>query len=98
MLGELSDGAVAFVSLGRHFPEGDCVWVEVMGTTGYERVEVLWGGDGDAVFLAALRAQAETFASSVRRGHTGLGSSTDDASRALEIAERSQAEIAATLG
>jgi myo-inositol 2-dehydrogenase/D-chiro-inositol 1-dehydrogenase len=98
MLGELSDGAVAFVSLGRHFPEGDRVWVEVMGTTGYERVEVLWGGDGDAVFLAALRAQAETFASSVRRGRTGLGSSTDDASRALEIAERSQAEIAATLG
>jgi myo-inositol 2-dehydrogenase/D-chiro-inositol 1-dehydrogenase len=98
MLGELSAGAVAFVSLGRHFLAGDCVWVEVMGTMGYERVEVLWGEDGDAVFLAALRAQAEAFASSVRRGEIGLGSSTDDASRALEIAERSQAEIASVAG
>jgi hypothetical protein len=59
---------------------------------------VLWGEDGDAVFLAALRAQAEAFARSVRSGGIGLGSSTEDASRALEVAERSQAEIAAVAG
>jgi myo-inositol 2-dehydrogenase/D-chiro-inositol 1-dehydrogenase len=87
MLGELSDGAVAFVSLGRHFPEGDCVWVEVMGTRGHERVDVLRGDAGDAVFLAALRAQAEDFARSVARGTIGAGSTTEDASRALALAE-----------
>jgi myo-inositol 2-dehydrogenase/D-chiro-inositol 1-dehydrogenase len=95
MLGELSAGAVAFVSLGRHFALGDCVWAEVIGTKGYERVEVLWGERGDAVFLAALQAQAEDFAGSVRRGEIGVGASTDDAFQALEIAERAQQQIAA---
>ena len=55
MLGELSGRRrSAFVSLGRHFALGDCVWAEVIGTRGYERVQVLWGERGDAVFLAAL--------------------------------------------
>jgi myo-inositol 2-dehydrogenase / D-chiro-inositol 1-dehydrogenase len=94
MLGELSAGAVAFVSLGRHFALGDCVWAEVIGTKGYERVEVLWAERGDAVFLAALRAQAEDFARSVRRGEIGVGASNDDAFRALEIAERAQQQLA----
>ena len=93
MLGELSAGAVAFVSLGRHFALGDHVWAEVIGTLGYERVEVLWGERGDAVFLAALRAQAEDFARSVRRGEIGVGATNDDAFRALEIAERAQREL-----
>jgi myo-inositol 2-dehydrogenase / D-chiro-inositol 1-dehydrogenase len=94
MLGELSAGAVAFVSLGRHFVLGDCVWAEVIGTTGYERVEVLWAERGDAVFLAALQAQAEDFAGSVRRGEIGIGATNDDAFRALEIAERAQQRLA----
>lgn len=93
MLGELSAGAVAFVSLGRHFAPGDHVWAEVIGTLGYERVEVLWGDRGDAVFLAALRAQAEDFARSVRRGEIGVGATNDDAFRALEIAERAQRQL-----
>ena len=93
MLGELSAGAVAFVSLGRHFALGDHVWAEVIGTLGYERVEVLWGDRGDAVFLAALRAQAEDFARSVRRGEIGVGATNDDAFRALEIAERAQRQL-----
>jgi myo-inositol 2-dehydrogenase/D-chiro-inositol 1-dehydrogenase len=93
MLGELSAGAVAFVSLGRHFALGDHVWAEVIGTQGYERVEVLWGDRGDAVFLAALLAQCEDFARSVRRGEIGVGASNDDALRALEIAERAQRQL-----
>ena len=93
MLGELSAGAVAFVSLGRHFALGDHVWAEVIGTLGYERVEVLWGDRGDAVFLAALRAQAEDFVRSVRRGKIGVGATNDDAFRALEIAERAQRQL-----
>ena len=93
MLGELSAGAVAFVSLGRHFALGDHVWAEVIGTLGYERVEVLWGDRGDAVFLAALLAQAEDFARSVRRGEIGVGATNDDAFRALEIAERAQRHV-----
>jgi myo-inositol 2-dehydrogenase/D-chiro-inositol 1-dehydrogenase len=93
MLGELSAGAVAFVSLGRHFALGDHVWAEVIGTLGYERVEVLWGDRGDAVFLAALRAQAEDFARSVRRGEIGVGATNDDAFRALETAERAQRQL-----
>ena len=93
MLGELSAGAVAFVSLGRHFALGDHVWAEAIGTLGYERVEVLWGDRGDAVFLAALRAQAEDFARSVRRGEIGVGATNDDAFRALEIAERAQRQL-----
>jgi myo-inositol 2-dehydrogenase/D-chiro-inositol 1-dehydrogenase len=93
MLGELSAGAVAFVSLGRHFALGDHVWAEVIGTQGYERVEVLWGDRGDAVFLAALLAQVEDFARSVRRGEIGVGATNDDALRALEIAERAQRQL-----
>lgn len=40
---ELTGAGAGVVSLGRHFPHGDCVWVEVIGTKGYERVDVLWG-------------------------------------------------------
>ncbi len=94
MVGALSGGGVATVSLGRHFSEGDCVWAEVIGTRGYERVEVLWGEAGDAVFLAALRSQAEAFARSVRRGKLDAGASIHDARQALAVAERSQALIA----
>ena len=54
---------------------------------------MLWGDRGDAVFLAALRAQAEDFARSVRRGEIGVGATNDDAFRALEIAERAQRHL-----
>ena len=98
MLGRLADGGTALVSLGRHFAPGDAVWVEVMGTRGYERVQVLWGDQGDAVFLAALRAQAEAFARSISDGGDAGGATTDDAFKALAIAERAQAHIAASAG
>jgi myo-inositol 2-dehydrogenase/D-chiro-inositol 1-dehydrogenase len=86
----LSGGAVAFISLGRHFPHGDCVWVEVMGTRGHARHDVLWGEAGDAVFRAALRAQVEDFARQVRTGEPGSGASASDARAALAAAEQAQ--------
>jgi myo-inositol 2-dehydrogenase / D-chiro-inositol 1-dehydrogenase len=83
----LSGGAVALISLGRYFPHGDCVWVELMGTSDHARVDVLWGEHGDQVFHAALRAQAEDFARRVRDGGTGVGASAADARRTLELAQ-----------
>jgi len=89
----LSGGAVAFISLGRHFPHGDCVWVEVMGTRGHARQDVLWGEAGDAVFRAALRAQVEDFARRVRTGEPGSGASAADARAALAAAEQAQESL-----
>jgi myo-inositol 2-dehydrogenase / D-chiro-inositol 1-dehydrogenase len=86
---QLSGGGIAMISLGRHFPHGDCVWVEVMGTRDHARVDVLWGEDGDAVFLEALRAQAAEFASRIRsgEGQPASGATAADARRTLGLAE-----------
>ena len=84
--GRLTGGAVLIVSLGRTFPEGDCCWVEVFGTKGYERVPFVWGEAGDEVFHAALAAQAEAFAAAVR-GAEPAGAGVTDAVAALRSAE-----------
>ena len=89
---ELAGGGVGVVSLGRYFPHGDCVWVEVMGTRGYARVDVLWGDSGKT-WHPALRAQAEDFARSVRTGGSPAGASADDARRTLELAAEAQARM-----
>jgi len=86
-LARLSGGSVATVSLGRRFPEGDCCWVEVMGTLGHVRLPFMWGEPGTRVFFAALAAQAEAFASAARGGPL-RGATGDDAIRAIEAAER----------
>ena len=88
LLGSLSQGTAAFVSMGQRFPHGDCVWVEVFGTDGYERVPVLWGDAGDAAFHRALRAQAHAFADLVRGGAGGDAATAQDALAALAAAER----------
>jgi myo-inositol 2-dehydrogenase / D-chiro-inositol 1-dehydrogenase len=82
----LTGGAVLIVSLGRTFPKGDCCWVEVFGTKGYERVPFVWGEAGDEVFHAALAAQAEAFAAAVR-GAEPAGAGVSDAIAALRSAE-----------
>lgn len=87
LLLELSGGAVALISLGRYFPHGDCVWVELMGTRDHARVDVLWGEPGERVFHTALRAQAEDFARRVRAHGTTVGASAADARRTLELAQ-----------
>jgi myo-inositol 2-dehydrogenase/D-chiro-inositol 1-dehydrogenase len=93
-LAGLSGGASLTVSLGRRFPHGDCCWLEVFGTEGYERVPFVWGAAGDAVFDAALVAQVEAFAARVR-GDAPAGASAGstpaagaDAVAALAAAER----------
>ena len=81
-------GRPAFVSLGQSFPHGDCVWVEVFGTAGYERCEVLWGAGGDAALHRALRAQARAFAARVAGGSGGDAATAQDALLTLRAAER----------
>jgi myo-inositol 2-dehydrogenase / D-chiro-inositol 1-dehydrogenase len=87
LLGSLSGGTAAFVSLGQRFPDGDCVWVEVFGTGGHERVPVLWGDGGEAEFARALRAQVRAFAARVAGGGAGEGATAADALAALTAAE-----------
>jgi myo-inositol 2-dehydrogenase/D-chiro-inositol 1-dehydrogenase len=96
-IARLSGGSVAAISLGRRFPHGDCCWVEVMGTRGYERVEFMWGTAGENVFRDAMTAQADAFAEAVRGG-PARGASAEDAVRALEAAERMGDAIARRLG
>ena len=88
LLGSLSGGTAAFVSLGQSFPHGDCVWVEVFGTAGHALERVLWGGGGDEEFRVALRAQARTFAERIETGAAGDAATANDALIALEAAER----------
>jgi myo-inositol 2-dehydrogenase/D-chiro-inositol 1-dehydrogenase len=91
---ELERGGVAVVSLGRYFPHGDVVWLELMGTRDHARVEILWG-EGKT-WHAALRAQAEDFARCVSTGEPSHGATAADARRALELAANVQALIPAS--
>jgi myo-inositol 2-dehydrogenase/D-chiro-inositol 1-dehydrogenase len=83
---ELDGGSTAVVSLGRWHPAGDLVKVEVYGTKGTAGSVFLDPADGDAVFLAALRRQAEDFARLAATG-TGSGAQAADAVAALKVAE-----------
>jgi len=87
LLGSMSGGTAAFVSLGQSFPHGDCVWVEIFGTAGHALERVLWGDTGDEAFRAALRAQARAFAELIENGSAGDGATANDALIALEAAE-----------
>jgi len=86
ILAQLTGGAAATVSLGRTFPHGDCCWVEVFGTGGYERIPFIWGEPGQRAFGEALVAQANAFAAAVR-GERQLGAGGEDALAALTAAE-----------
>jgi len=89
ILAQLTGGAAATISVGRTFPHGDCCWLEVFGTAGYERIPFIWGPAapaGEAVFHTALAAQADAFAATVRGGPAD-GAGTRDAVAALIAAE-----------
>jgi myo-inositol 2-dehydrogenase/D-chiro-inositol 1-dehydrogenase len=90
----LTDGATAFVSLGRYFRLGDAVWAEAFGTEGHERCDVIDPAEGEVAQLAALRAQAESFASFAAGGPC-QGATIDDAIAALTAAEQVTAAIPA---
>ena len=83
VLCRLSGGSAGIVSLGRRFQPGDAAWVQVFGTREAEECRFLWPGDGEDVFMEALRCQAECFAAG-----GGAGATSDDAIAALEAAER----------
>jgi myo-inositol 2-dehydrogenase / D-chiro-inositol 1-dehydrogenase len=93
----LTGGATAFVSLGRYFRLGDAVWAEAFGTEGHERCDVIDPAEGEVAQLAALRAQAESFASFAAGGPCE-GATIDDAIAALTAAEQVTAAIPAAAG
>jgi myo-inositol 2-dehydrogenase/D-chiro-inositol 1-dehydrogenase len=95
VLGRLSGGAGAVLTLGRRFPPGDSCWVEVFGEDGYERATFMWAAAGEAVFHRALAAQADAFAAAVRGGPQ-RGATGDDAIAALAAAEQIADALAGT--
>jgi myo-inositol 2-dehydrogenase / D-chiro-inositol 1-dehydrogenase len=86
-LAALSRGSSALISLGRRYPLGDICRVEVFGSLDAEDCRFLWPPDTDAVFLDALRRQAEAFATWVRGGPS-TGATAEDAIAALAAAEQ----------
>jgi myo-inositol 2-dehydrogenase/D-chiro-inositol 1-dehydrogenase len=90
ILGRLSGGGAAFVSLGRRFPGADACWVEVWGTRGHAREPFLVGENADHVFRNALAAQADAFAAMIRTeadtSCVGSPATWRDAVAALELA------------
>jgi myo-inositol 2-dehydrogenase/D-chiro-inositol 1-dehydrogenase len=82
VLCDLSQGSTGLVSLGRRFPQGDVCWAHIFGTRDAEECRFLWPPEADAVFLQALRAQAESFAR-----NDPEGARAEDAVAALTAAE-----------
>jgi myo-inositol 2-dehydrogenase / D-chiro-inositol 1-dehydrogenase len=91
-LAELSGGTSGFVSVGRHYPGGDMVRVEVFGTRDAVRCDVLDPAEGEAMQLDALLRQAEGFAE-FASGGPPTGASASDAIAALEAVERASGAI-----
>jgi myo-inositol 2-dehydrogenase/D-chiro-inositol 1-dehydrogenase len=91
-LAQLSGGASATISLGRHFPHADSCWLEVWGTEGYERLTFMWDTTGDEVFRHSMKRQAEAFARAVRGGERE-GADGADAFAALSVAELAAASL-----
>jgi myo-inositol 2-dehydrogenase / D-chiro-inositol 1-dehydrogenase len=94
----LTGGATGFVSLGRYFRLGDAVWAEAFGTEGHERCDVIDPAEGEIAQLAALRAQAESFAAYATGNGPCQGATADDAIAALTAAEQVTAAIPALAG
>jgi predicted dehydrogenase len=73
--------------LGRRHIHGDICRVEVFGSLDAAESHFLAPPNGTAVFMEALKLQAEGFASWVRGG-AAAGASAEDAVAALQAAER----------
>jgi myo-inositol 2-dehydrogenase / D-chiro-inositol 1-dehydrogenase len=98
ILGRMSGGTAAVVSLGRRLPYADSVWIELWGTSGYERIPFMWDADvwapgSSPVFLGSMRAQAEAFARALRGEQTDAAAGAD-AVAALTVAERAARALA----
>jgi myo-inositol 2-dehydrogenase / D-chiro-inositol 1-dehydrogenase len=95
LLATTSRGAAVTISLGRQFPHPDSCWVEVWGTSGYERIPFMWGADGDDVFQLSMQRQAEAFARAVR-GAAVEGAQAEDAIAAQVVASRAAEALGQT--
>jgi len=87
VLGRLTGGAAAVLTLGRRFPPGDSCWVELFADHRYERVPFMWSIEGERVFHRALAAQADAFAAAVD-GAPQRGANGNDAIAAVAAAEQ----------
>ena len=94
VLVELSGGGSGLVSLGRFHPAGDMARAEAFGTKGTARCGFLDPAEGEQAQLAALRLQAESFASFATGGPC-TGATGADAIAALDAATRAGAAIPA---
>jgi len=94
VLAQLSGAAAVTISLGRRFPLADSCWLEVWGSSGYERLPFMWDVEGDEVFRRAMLTQAEAFARAIR-GDPCVGAQGADAVAALAISEWSAESLSA---
>jgi len=81
----LSGGTSTLVSLGRFYEGGDIVSVELFGSKGHTRFDVVSPETGEDPQLHALRLQAEAFARQVG-GAAPEGTTAEEAARVLELA------------
>ncbi len=95
ILASMSAGSAVVVSLGRRFPHEDSCWLEVWGTDGHERLDFMWGRDGQRAFAEAIVRQAEAFARALG-GAPLEGAGADDAVVALTVAGRTAKALAAS--
>lgn len=86
IIGRLSGGTVAIVTLGRSYPQGDMCRVQLVGPDRDARDEFLSPADGDRAFVDAVARQAAAFVA-FARGAAWTGASIDDAVAALDVAE-----------
>ncbi len=94
LVAETSSGVPVAVSLGRHYPGGDMVRVEVFGTGDHVLDEFLTPSEGEAVQLLALESQAAAFADYARGGRC-TGATIEDAVATLDIASWAQSQLVA---
>jgi myo-inositol 2-dehydrogenase / D-chiro-inositol 1-dehydrogenase len=82
---KLSGGTSTLVSLGRFYPGGDIVSVELFGSKSHTRFDVVSPETGEGPQLHALKLQAEAFARQAR-GAAPEGATAEEAARVLELA------------
>jgi myo-inositol 2-dehydrogenase / D-chiro-inositol 1-dehydrogenase len=88
-----SSGTTVFVSLGRHYSDGDMASVEVFGSKDHVLLEFLNPEDGERAQLDALVRQAQSFAEYAQGGPC-RGASVEDAIAALDAAGRAAGHVA----
>jgi myo-inositol 2-dehydrogenase/D-chiro-inositol 1-dehydrogenase len=81
----MSNGCATVVSLGRFYRGGDIVTVELFGSQGHRRFDVVSPATGEQPQLRALRRQAEAFAR-YARGGAPEGTTALEAARVLDVA------------